>query len=467
MVPHRKITINVNLCRKGALMSCDVLLINPPHNLRINLEENLGLGYIAACLKKHGLKTEIMDYSSQHWPGQVEKQLPKLSCQLVGVTIPFQDQAKIAFSFISALKALNPHVHINIGGMYPTFAYEEILNLFSFVDSVTLGEGEETFVELADSIINGKEWRTTRGIVYRSDSGLTVNEIRPLIKDLDSIPFPERYMLNTNAKNMKYANLLTSRGCYGRCTFCSVVSFYSMFGAKYRLRSTENVMDEILFLYNKYDVRNISISDANFIGGQGRGYTRAANVAEEILKRNLDLRFVMACRPDDVEEKLFANLKRAGLAGVFLGIESGSQAMLDRFQKDITVEQNIEAMEILKKLGLYVIMGFIPFDERVSFTELYDNALFLEIIRKTMPPNMWRHPFFSRILPYAGTEIERHMKETGIYKGNSLDYSYRILDPKINFLYSTANFLSVVADKAKRIFKSSPVGYELDWTKRS
>ncbi|MDD5658561.1 MAG: radical SAM protein [Actinomycetota bacterium] len=446
----------------------DVVLINPPTDVPNAIpEEHLGLAYIGACLKKKDISFKIMDFRNRLWTiPQAIDEIQKFSFKIAGITVSFQDEAKKVFAFISNLKEKNSNAHINIGGIFPSFSYEEILKMFPAIDSVTLGEGEITFIDLAESIINEADWRSVKGIAYNKGNKIIKNDIRPSIDDLDSLPFPERYVLNQRLNTKDIASMITSRGCYARCSFCSVVSFYSNFGPKFRFRSSKNVIEEIDLLYNKYGIRNIFFNDANFILGKGKGYRRVIEISDEILKRGLDLQFILQCRVNDVEKELFTLLKKAGLRGVFLGIESGSQSVLDRFKKDTTVEQNLKAMEILSKLNLYTVIGFIPFDYSITFDELNENALFIEKIKKIMPKDKLRYSYLTKVLPYAGTAIEKEMKENKIYKGSSIKFSYKIKDPRINLIYNTAKGVSNIVEKIKRkLHVSVPESYN-DWTKR-
>ena len=443
----------------------DVLLINPPLGITSDIYEHIGLGYIAACLRKRNINVEIINIPEQGWTvSRAVKEVKNIPCRVIGVSIPFQESAKRAFNFITGLKKAGVDAHISIGGIFPTYAYEEIINMFPAVDSVVLGEGEETFAELAEKIISGHDWHDIKGLAYLENNTIIRNDFRPLIEDLDSIPFPARDTLPESLKRVNAATMTTSRGCYGRCSFCSVTPFFSSFGPKYRVRSSQNVMDELDILYHEYDVRNIAFNDAIFIGGKGSGYNRAREIAEEILKRNMDLHFYIHCRPNDVDEELFGLLREAGLRKVFLGVESGSQTMLDRFQKDITVEENLRALETLSKFDIFVALGMITFDDRITFTELNENLMFLQQAKKIMPKNRLNFNVLGKLLPLAGTEVERYMKETRRYRGNSIKYTYSIDDRKINLLYNTANTLANIFWKVKRALNMT-IDYDRVWMK--
>lgn len=443
----------------------DVLLINPPSRSLNEDFEHLGLAYIAAFLRQKKINVKIINMP---WKQPVSTALDivkKYNAKIIGISIPFQDGADLSFEFITALRKSGCDAYIVLGGIYPTFSYEEILTKFSVIDSIVLGEGEETFTELAESILQERDWKTVKSMAYREKDKIIVNELRPLVKDLDSMPFPARDTLPDILNKANYAVMMTSRGCYGRCTFCSVVAFFSKFGPKYRWRSSESVLEEISILYNQYGVRNISFNDATFIGGKGRGYQRAYQIADEIIKRKMDINFYIQCRVDDVDKELFEHLKKAGLNKVFLGVESGSQSMLDRFQKDTTIEENIEALKILGELDIYVSMGFITFDDAINFTELSDNLLFLQQARKIMPKNKLVFYSLGKVLPLAGTQVEKVMKEKNKYKGNSLNFKYSFDNPRIGILFNTTKAIADVFWKIKRGFNMT-TDFDQVWLKR-
>lgn len=431
----------------------DVLLINPPSRNMKEKYEHLGLMYIAAVLRKNGIRVKIDDIPLYDLdPNIVVSDIKIEKPKIIGVSVPFQDSAKEAFEFIENIRKSGFLEHISIGGIYPTFSYEEIMNLYPSIDSVVIGEGELTFLELTKKILNDENWKDVIGIAYHEGNGIKLNEKRPLIEDIDSFPFPERDTLPIVLLKSGFASILTSRGCYGRCSFCSVGPFFSQFGPKYRLRSTENVLEEIDLLYNKYNVRNLFFNDAEFIGGKGRGYERAWKLAEELIARNYDLHFSIQCRVNDVDEELFTLLKKAGLRRVFLGVESGSQTILDRFNKDATVEENIKALKILNKLELYISMGFIMFDPHINYKELNDNIAFINNASKLIGKDRLNYYPISKLLPLAGTQVESEMKKSGRYKGNTLNYSYDFDDHTIGMIYNVADGLYKLFSNFKKSF---------------
>ncbi|MDI3311033.1 MAG: radical SAM protein [Thermoanaerobacterium sp.] len=443
----------------------DVFLINPPSSNMKDKYEHLGLAYIAAFLRKEHISVKIVDMPLYDlFPDDVICDIKQNKPKLIGVSIPFQDGAIEALSFIKRIKETGYKGHLSIGGIYPTFSYDEILMECPQIDTVVLGEGEITFTELAKKILKDEEWKDISGIVYKDGDTLRINDKRPLIDDLDSMPYPERDTLPIVILKSGFASILTSRGCYGRCSFCSVGPFFSQFGQKYRQRSVENVIGEIKILYEKYNVRNLFFNDAEFVGGKGKSYERAYRLAEEIIRSGMNINFSIQCRVNDVDKELFTILKKAGLKRVFLGVESGSQTVLDRFKKDVKVEDNINALKILNDLDLYISMGFIMFDPHINFKELSENISFINNAVKLIGKEKLDYYPISRLLPLAGTEVERDMKEKGLYKGNSLNYNYDFDDKVMGLIYNLSCGVYNLANNLK--WRNRESDSNTKWIKR-
>jgi len=430
----------------------DVLLINPPLKLE-GPTEHLGLAYLAAVLRKRGnYEVEIIDAPLSGLSlSQIIEEIARREFKVLGISVPYQEWALGPLKMAGMLRSRGLKAHITVGGFFPSFAYENLLKEFPGIDSVVRGEGEETFLELVTALIQGDDWRGVDGIAYRDGDEVVCNPPRPLIKDLDSLPFAERDTLPLALRRSGYASLLSGRGCYARCTFCSVVSFYGLSaGPRYRARSPENVADEVEGLQREFGVSKFFFHDANFIGPGRAGKDRARRFAEEVLSRGLQINFSIQCRADDVEEDLFSYLKEAGLRRVFIGIESGVQEVLDRFKKGVTVAQNLEALEILKRLGLNMAIGFIMFDPDTKLEDLVENVNFLKRAgvfgneRATID-------MLNRLQIFAGTPVEEALLREGRLRGTYLHYEYDIADPLAAMVYTVARRLVDLKMAARRV----------------
>lgn len=436
-------------------MYCDVLLINPPGSKYEDADEHLGLGYIASYLRVHDINVAIIDVTLNSWTlKQAASEIAKYSCKIIGISIPFQQYASQALDFIKALRETGFDCHFTIGGIFPTFAYEELFALCNQIDSIILGEGEITFYELAQKIIAGKDWRDVNGISYMEKGEVTKTPIRPLAENLDDFPYPARDNLPLVLKRQPSVSMLSSRGCYGGCTFCSVVPFFSAFGPRCRVRSTENIINEIQMLISTYGVHNIIFNDAEFAGGIAVNRGQTIEIAQEIIKRNFNIHFSIQCRVNDIDIDTFEILKQAGLRRVFLGVESGSQTALDRFKKGVSVQDNINAIDILSKLDMYVSMGFIMFDEQTTFDEVSENMDFIKKAKSLMPKGKLQDVFIAtKALPLAGSEVESKLKQSGKYEGNCLDFDYKLNDPNMEKLFNSMVKVSKATQRTGGLLK--------------
>lgn len=450
----------------GKIMeNIDVLLINPYWSKLTEGIEHVGLGYMAATLRKSGYSVAILDAPLNKWDNEnTISNMKDYSPSIIGVSIPFQEGAADAFELIEFLDS-NFTCHITVGGIYPTFEYENILTEYHQIDSVVLGEAEETICHLTQAVKSNSSLSCVDGIAIRTETGIIETKKRPLIEDLDSLPFPERDTLPMVMKNFNFASIVSSRGCYGRCSFCSVDGFYSSFGPKYRARSAQNVIEEMDLLYSKYGVHNFMFNDANFIGGIGKGKERAYEIAEEIIKRDMKCEFRVQCRANDVDRDLFALLKAAGLSRVYVGIESGSQPQLDRYIKDITVEENLKALSTLNELGLFVKIGFIMFDRDAAIDDLLCNISLIKKVKNMFNKDKLGYIYpISKLIPLSGSLTKKTLYDAGLLEGDYKNYSYRFKDKKVEAFYNIMQISSSTIWGLKSKFKSDEKDTE-DWTK--
>ncbi|MDI6761325.1 MAG: radical SAM protein, partial [Candidatus Brocadiaceae bacterium] len=311
------------------------------------------------------------------------------------------------FGLLSKIKSLNPGVHVNLYGYYPTFAHREILLHFPFVDSVTLGEPEYPFMELAQVITQlpptPYSLPPVKGLAFRNvECGIRNAEFctphsAPYTPP-DSLPFPDRSLLPLYQEKGLATYILGSRGCYGRCTFCYVSPFYD----GWRGRSPQNIFEELKDLYEN-GVRYFYFADANFFGPGRAGRERAKELADIILKAGLNIRFGMECRANDLEEDSLSRLVEAGLREVFLGIESACDHTLKRFRKDTSQEVNRRAIGLLRHFGIEPNLGFIMFEPYTSLKDIRTNFEFLKDTRLLRSPAITAHLLSHKQTLFMGT----------------------------------------------------------------
>lgn len=361
----------------------DVLLVNPPSDFgsisgEEGSREHLGLGYLAATLRQAGFTVEILDaYFGGHSVRRTAQEILKREFRVLGISV-FQSAAGKTFKLLKYLRSGGLKAHITLGGHFPSLKDWEIMRQAPEVDSIVRGEGEHTLFELVRAVSDGGDFSEILGLTYRKGSEVVINDPRPLIRDLDSLPFPARDTLDTK-KSGPRAMVASSRGCYAACSFCSIRSFYkSSPGPTWRGRTPENVVDEIEWLNKSYGVTTISFADDSFCGPGKAGKDRARRIGEELLRRGLNIEYYIDLRANDIEEEFLSFLKSSGLRGIFLGVESGIQSDLDLYSKGVTVEDNIRALRVLRNLGLEAKVGFILFNPDSKVGEVIRNLEFLK-----------------------------------------------------------------------------------------
>ena len=350
------------------------------------IHECLGIGYLAAYLRARGYPVEILD---AHVYGlSVDETIAEIKDKdfdVLGLSIGSSLVFPQAVQIIREIKAWRGNVHISLGGHYPTFFYKQILNKHPDIDTVVRFEGEETLLELVEKIDHPSEWKSIKGIAFRQDSQIIATPPRPLISDLDSLPFPARDTLPRLMERGGLPLISSSRGCPGRCSFCDVHSFYKTpKGKMWRARSPENILQEIAVLNKEFGCDELWFVDDNFLGTGITGLQRTRDIFVLLEKKSVKLSGMdFFCRSDSIvkEPNLMDLAVKQGAGLVYLGVEAGVQRILDFYNKGTTVEQNKKAVRIIKDSGAEVKMEFIFFNPWITFDEVRETLSFLEAVK--------------------------------------------------------------------------------------
>jgi radical SAM superfamily enzyme YgiQ (UPF0313 family) len=401
---------------------------------------NLGLGYLAAVLRNKGYVVEIVDFELD------DKRLAEIATSLnplvIGFSLIFQLYVKRFDALITRLRLAGVECHITVGGHYPSLSYKQALDLMPGLDSVVRFEGEDTLLELVDMIGTGREWRRIRGIAYRRDGEAVTNPLRPLVTNLDSLPYPDREYEPQSILGHFVLPILASRGCARTCSFCSIHMFYRLAPGKVvRTRSPAQVVAEMRQLYDKRGITIFLFQDDDFplFGPAWQRWARefvAQMHSSGLVGRVL---WKISCRADSVDQRLFMEMREAGLYFVYIGIESGSEAGLQTLHKQTTIEENVRAVSILKELDLAFQFGFMLFEPSSSFESIGENLGFL---RRIVGDGSVAAAF-CRMIPYDGTPIKDELIRAGRLKGDICHPSYDFIDPRLDEMYS---YLTQVVD---------------------
>ncbi len=429
-----------------------IVLINPPmmraevtHVLGIKTPP-MGLAYLAAVLEEEGYQPKIIDANALGLDyTALRKELERASPDVVGVTA-VTPMVYEAIASVKAAKDVCPDVVTVLGGPHTTFCPIETFEECPQLDVVCLGEGEETLKELVHTVEKAGSLRDVKGIIYRQDGHFYRTKPRPLIKDLDNLPFPARHLLPMNhytilGRNYPIANIVSSRGCPFSCSFCSSSR---IFGRSYRARTAKNVVDEIEQFVHKYKVNSVEFSDDTFTLNR----RRVEEICEEILRRKLDISWACSSRADVVTRDLLFSMKKAGCHLIFYGIESGSMRILKLMKKGETHAQMIRAVKLTKETEIETYGSFILGFPEETKAELEETIKFAKALSVDFAQ-------FSIATPYPGTELF----EIAVKKDLLLtkDWSlYTAAKPVIDPQHYSIDELSQFFVKAYRSFYASP-----------
>jgi len=382
-----------------------VLLLSTPHPLEESPLPPLSLSYLASVLHKEGIEVKVMDFLvTQYHPNKLRRELEEYRPQLVGATCVTLNYP-IARRMLKVCKDFDPQMFTVIGGPHVTFATEETLLQSPWIDAIVIGEGEKTIVELARAVEGGKDIYQVPGIAF-ADGGMVVKTLpQSRIENLDQLPLPARELLPM-AKYLALGTpctVITSRGCPYSCIFCSG---HRMFGPKVRFRNPGLVVDEIENLQRDFGILKINIVDDTFT--LNHHHTRA--VCEEILRRNLKIKWSVFARVDSINEDLAQLMNRAGCEWMLFGVESADEDILKTIKKGITPDKVRRGVKIATDAGIGVFNSFIfglpgeSWDTALKSMEFGDD-LYHEYGAKYG---------FHILSPLPGTELYERAKDYGI-----------------------------------------------------
>ncbi|TFH46385.1 MAG: B12-binding domain-containing radical SAM protein [ANME-2 cluster archaeon] len=399
-------------------------------------EENLGLRYIAAYLKNNGLSVDIIpipDLDKQKLLNLILLINPKI----IGFSMMFQQMLPEFTGLISFLRKNGIKCHFNMGGHFPTIEYEKTLKIIPELDSIIRHEGELTFLELYNHIDKPEEWFKIKGLAFRRDGRIQVTTPRPLIQDLDNHPFPIRSGPIHAHRGLGILSLITSRGCYYDCSFCSIQEFYrGAPGPRRRSRSPENVVMEMIDLFNA-GTRIFIFKDDDFCmnrPSQKQWIRRFVDGLEDSHLRHKIL-WRISSRIDEIDAEMLEILKNAGLGFLYLGIESGNDKGLETCNKHYKVEKIYETLRILESVDINFEYGFMVFDPESSFSSIKENIYFLNELCKD--GRVVVH--FTKMTPYVGTQIAQRLEKEGRLEGSESSPDYKFNDSRIDLLETFFN----------------------------
>lgn len=395
-------------------------------------QDNLGIRYLSSRLLQQGHHTRIVAFGND--PDPLLRLIQTEQPDLVGFSLIFQYMVPQFAAVIRALRAAGVKAHFTIGGHYASFEPAELLRRIPELDSVVRFEGEDTLIEIVDTLDSPALWRQVPGIAWLNQGTAVLNPPRQGRTHIDDFPEPDRRDLDYRRQELPTASVLASRGCPWKCSFCSIITFYEANGTTgRRRRNPVNVVDEVEHLVRDRGAKLILFQDDDFLAGGTDAKTWAKSVAGEFIRRGLEqeMRWKIACRSDEIRADLLAPLVEAGLCHVYMGVEAGDEASLVSLNKFLKPEVHLRAGRILRDLEVSFDFGFMLLEPWSTMQSARKNMEFL----KTFTEDGWAVAGFCRTLPYVGTPIEQRLRAEGRLNGSSLDAEYRFLDPRVDLLW--------------------------------
>ncbi len=378
------------------------------------------LAYATAVLEAAGVNARLYDFPARKWGLRELEDLVHTEQPEFVVLDSTTPSIESDIGCARIVKAQAPHaVVIMVGPHASALPKETLLKAEGAVDAVAVGEYDFT---VRDLILKYPDFAGVPGAAYWNGGDVRITPQRPLIQDLDELPFPAWHQLDLlryfdGTKLHPYIDIFSGRGCPHKCTFCLWPQV--MHGRKLRVRKPERVVDEM-----EHDIRlcpqvlkggEFFFEDDTFTLHKPTAF----GICEEILKRGLKVTFSVNARTDTADLEMMCILKRAGCRELLVGFESAEQGILDRVQKHATVEQAETFMARAKEAGIDVHGCFVlglPGETRESMRRTIDwaNGLGLHTAQ------------YSAAVPFPGTSYFKACEEEGLLQ--TRDWS-RWLDP--------------------------------------
>ncbi len=436
-----------------------VLLVRPPTVMgemaQSALQHPLGLLYLAGALEAVGHEAEILDLEvERHDLESFREKILRARPALAGFT-SMTPHIHAVGALAEAAKVAAPDIFTVVGGPHASALPERTLEEFPALDAAVFGEGEQTLIELVDRLVRKAPLAGTPGLAHRLDDRIVREEPRPMVEDLSTLPLPARHLLDVSLYTgaavpglsqdfLRITQLLTSRGCPYGCIFCA--SRHTL-GRKLRMRSAEDVIEEVELCRDRFGFNHFTLSDDQFTLDRAR--TRRLLDGFRALGASWDC----DARVDLVDAELLGEMARSGCRKVGFGVESGSPTILRLLGKGISVDQVRSAFRDARRAGLmtaaYFMIGAHP-------DETEDDVGASITLAKELGTDF---ATFSVAVPLPGTTLYEMMKREGLLETEDWNrYSYYHGLPAWRTKAISSERLVTLQRKALRKFFFSP-GY--------
>jgi anaerobic magnesium-protoporphyrin IX monomethyl ester cyclase len=418
------LTVNLNVSaekksyglKKGESMKFS--FINPGPNPELPIEDvrkmvgaapPLGMLYIATYLRENGVDVSIIDEAAQGFSlNGIVDWVKKEDPDILGFSTCSSSGRK-ATLIAERVKEENPNIIIVLGNFYATFNAERILRKYPFVDVIVRGEGEYTSLELAKCLEKNGDLKKVLGINFREKNRIISTPDRPLIKDVDSLPFPDRELLDVDYHNItagivvapkKFSGFVSSRGCVFQCRFCGC---RRLARDLWRSRSVENIVEE-LHLLSSQGYKQFLFVDDNFTLNP----KRVIKICRKLRRERVDVEFFAEGRVDHCPQDMLQEMVRANCKMIYFGIENASQKVLDYYDKRTTPQQAVDAVRKARRAGIDVIVtSFILGAPHETRGDIQNTLKYAQNLQADIPQ-------FNILATFPGTDIWEELKMQGV-----------------------------------------------------
>jgi radical SAM superfamily enzyme YgiQ (UPF0313 family) len=409
-----------------------ILLINPPFNiLKENYDSSISVGLLclASYLDEKGIEVKIVDGARQKgYLDLIKKELPQID--LVGISV-MTTQVAPALEISRLVKEFNKDIPVIWGGLHPTFFPEQTVK-HPLIDVVAIGEGEETLLE----VVQRQPFEKIKGIAFEKRDGVQINPERPLL-GFENLPLPKWHLMPQEIlENLALVPTHTSRGCPHQCAFC----VNAIRKNRWRARNPERVLEDLEIIKKQPYFKNkpIRFWDEDFFVDK----QRVMAIIQGMIENDLNLAWETTIRADYLDksfldEASLADLKKSGCYLLSFGAESGSERILKKIQKDVTIEQIINSAQRCLKHGIipqYSFMVGLPGETKQDIKQtirLIDQLVKLSPDVQILGPQAFR--------PYPGSTLYQECIASGWLAPQSLEQWAQLMENELNYL-SPRNF---------------------------
>ncbi len=375
------------------------------------IEYPIYLAYLVAIVRQCGYQVEFLDAILQELGiEEFARAVAKIAPEVVVLEC---STPSIGYDLAAAaaVKRLSPRTRTILVGSHPSVYAEEIMAENPSVDGICRGEYDYTVRDLVRALAEGKDWSGVSGLAWRENGAVKVNPDRPLIENLDELPFPARDLVKSRFyrqgtfRGRNPTTVVTSRGCPHQCVYCLWPS--TLYGHRFRPRSAVNVVDELEEAVKKYGVDEVYFDDDSMALNK----ERMLEICRLIDERGIEFEWIAQCRVDTMDEEVMTAMKKAGCRYIRFGVESGSLKMLETIKKRITTDQVLEAFRLARKLGIrtqaFFLFG-VPGETQETIGETIEFA-------KRIKPDSAQ---FAVVIPHPGTKLFIESREKGYLRYN-------------------------------------------------